>query len=198
MAGSEVRRLEIWGIAIAAVVILGVLPALERFRSGNAIHFTFRISRSISMASISPMRSWRSGSMCCGASPVCLASAMPFLCARRLCFGMYLMLKIGKLGQYKSDLPDFMVFLGYQHAFPRTGFRLTVSGLLRRRSSGLRHRRVGFRLSRVSLADPRRLLFDPDPGSYLRRVPDVLSKRLYLRRQQRIDRLQVRSRLRCQ
>jgi urea transport system permease protein len=28
-------------------------------------------------------------------------------------FGMYLTLKIGKLGQYHSDLPDFMVFLGY-------------------------------------------------------------------------------------
>jgi urea transport system permease protein len=28
--------------------------------------------------------------------------------------GMHLMLLIGKLGQYKSDLPDFMVFLGYQ------------------------------------------------------------------------------------
>src|SRR5580692_8789559 len=27
--------------------------------------------------------------------------------------GMYLMLKIGKLGQYHSDLPDFMVFLGH-------------------------------------------------------------------------------------
>jgi len=27
--------------------------------------------------------------------------------------GMHLMLKIGRLGQYKSDLPDFMVFLGY-------------------------------------------------------------------------------------
>ena len=26
---------------------------------------------------------------------------------------MYLMLMIGKLGQYHSDLPDFMVFLGY-------------------------------------------------------------------------------------
>ena len=29
-------------------------------------------------------------------------------------FGMYLMLMIGQMGQYKSDLPDFMVFLGYR------------------------------------------------------------------------------------
>ena len=31
--------------------------------------------------------------------------------------GMHLMLMIGRLGQYKSDLPDFMVFLGY-HTLP--------------------------------------------------------------------------------
>ncbi len=31
--------------------------------------------------------------------------------------GMHLMLMIGKLGQYQSDLPDFMVFLGH-HFLP--------------------------------------------------------------------------------
>ncbi len=35
--------------------------------------------------------------------------------------GMHLMLMIGKLGQYKSDLPDFMVFLG--HTFLPTFWR---------------------------------------------------------------------------
>ena len=35
--------------------------------------------------------------------------------------GMYLMLMIGKLGQYHSDLPDFMVFLG--HTFLPTFWR---------------------------------------------------------------------------
>jgi urea transport system permease protein len=35
--------------------------------------------------------------------------------------GMHLMLKIGKLGQYKSDLPDFMVFLEFEKRFPDTG-----------------------------------------------------------------------------
>src|SRR6187455_508580 len=35
--------------------------------------------------------------------------------------GMYLMLKIGKLGQYKSALPDFMVFLEFDKRFPETG-----------------------------------------------------------------------------
>ena len=35
--------------------------------------------------------------------------------------GMHLMLLIGKLGQYKSDLPDFMVFLEFAKRFPETG-----------------------------------------------------------------------------
>lgn len=35
--------------------------------------------------------------------------------------GMYLMLMIGKLGQYKADIPDFMVFLDYASVYPATG-----------------------------------------------------------------------------
>jgi urea transport system permease protein len=35
--------------------------------------------------------------------------------------GMYLMLMIGKLGQYKADIPDFMVFLEFPKRFPATG-----------------------------------------------------------------------------
>lgn len=35
--------------------------------------------------------------------------------------GMHLMLMIGKLGQYKSDIPDFMVFLEFPKRFPETG-----------------------------------------------------------------------------
>lgn len=35
--------------------------------------------------------------------------------------GMHLMLKIGRLGQYKADIPDFMVFLEFPKRFPDTG-----------------------------------------------------------------------------
>jgi len=35
--------------------------------------------------------------------------------------GMHLMLMIGKLGQYKADIPDFMVFLEFPKRFPTTG-----------------------------------------------------------------------------
>ncbi|HYE30989.1 MAG TPA: urea ABC transporter permease subunit UrtC [Methylomirabilota bacterium] len=35
--------------------------------------------------------------------------------------GMHLMLMIGRLGQYKADIPDFMVFLEFQTKYPETG-----------------------------------------------------------------------------
>ena len=54
--------------------------------------------------------------------------------------GMHLMLMIGKLGQYKSDLPDFMVFLGHTslpgfwapfHSFPfAVAMVLLIPGIL--------------------------------------------------------------------
>jgi urea ABC transporter permease protein UrtC len=43
---------------------------------------------------------------------LCLGQSL-FFALGGYALGMYLMLKIGQLGQYHSDLPDFMVFLGY-------------------------------------------------------------------------------------
>ncbi len=44
---------------------------------------------------------------------LCLCQSLFFALGGYM-MGMYLMLMIGKLGSYKSDLPDFMVFLGYK------------------------------------------------------------------------------------
>ena len=48
--------------------------------------------------------------------------------------GMHLMLMIGRLGQYKSDLPDFMVFLGYPalpaHWVPFYSFWFSLAAVL--------------------------------------------------------------------
>ncbi len=44
---------------------------------------------------------------------LCLCQSL-FFALGGYAMGMYLMLKIGERGAYKSSLPDFMVFLGYQ------------------------------------------------------------------------------------
>jgi urea transport system permease protein len=45
---------------------------------------------------------------------LCLGQALFFTLGGYM-IGMHLMLMIGKMGQYKSDLPDFLVFLGHDH-----------------------------------------------------------------------------------
>ena len=75
---------------------------------------TSAISRSTFTASTSVMPCWPFRWTCSGATRACSAwvsaCSSPWAAMRS---GMYLMLMIGKLGQYHSDLPDFMVFLGY-------------------------------------------------------------------------------------
>ena len=80
--------------------------------------------------------------------------------------GMYLMLKIGKLGQYHADIPDFMVFLEFPAKY--SGNRRPAAPLdsvpfisgSRRRRGDLSPAIVlrDLRFSRVSFADQGRLL----------------------------------------
>ncbi len=70
---------------------------------------------------------------------LCLGQALFFTLGGYM-MGMHLMLMIGKLGQYKSDLPDFMVFLGHSklpafwqpfYSFPFSlGMIFLIPGLL--------------------------------------------------------------------
>ena len=134
MAGSEVRRLEVWGIAIAAVVILGVLPALNAFvPETNPLHvsdFTINLYGkylTYAVLAIGVDVLW-------GFTGLLSLGQCLFFALGGYAFGMYLMLKIGKLGQYKSDLPDFMVFLGYNklpaHWVPFNSFWFAVAAVV--------------------------------------------------------------------
>ena len=64
---------------------------------------------------------------------LCLCQSL-FFALGGYAMGMYLMLMIGERGAYKSVLPDFMVFLGYQklplHWEPFYSFAFTVGAVL--------------------------------------------------------------------
>lgn len=64
---------------------------------------------------------------------LCLCQSLFFALGGYM-MGMYLMLMIGERGAYKSDLPDFMVFLGYQdlpiHWVPFYNFWFTSAAIL--------------------------------------------------------------------
>jgi urea transport system permease protein len=107
------NKLEIWLVAAAAVVVLIILPGLNALPESSALHVSnFSINLygkylCYAILAISVDLLWgHTGLLSLGQ---CL-----FFSLGGYALGMHLMLMIGKLGQYHSDLPDFMVFLGYQ------------------------------------------------------------------------------------
>jgi urea transport system permease protein len=94
-------------LAAAAVILVVVMPALNAF--GFIEDFTLNLwgkylCYGIMAVAIDLL--WGYTGL------LCLGQALFFTLGGYM-MGMHLMLMIGKLGQYKSDLPDFMVFLGH-------------------------------------------------------------------------------------
>ena len=107
------KRLEISITALAAVVAIVVLPSLNAFTpDGSALHISnYSINLygkylSYAILAISVDVLW-------GYTGLLSLGQCLFFSLGGYALGMHLMLMIGKLGQYHSDLPDFMVFLGY-------------------------------------------------------------------------------------
>ncbi|HEX3730397.1 MAG TPA: hypothetical protein VHV47_11375, partial [Opitutaceae bacterium] len=106
-------KIEYAGVAVAAVILLGVLPALNAFAPASSwLHvsdFTINLYGKYlcyAVLAISVDLLW-------GYTGLLSLGQCLFFSLGGYALGMYLMLMIGKLGQYHSDLPDFMVFLGY-------------------------------------------------------------------------------------
>ena len=102
-----------WGIGIGAIIILGVVPVLNVFvPESSVLHvsdFTINLYGKYlcyAVLAISVDLLW-------GYTGLLSLGQCLFFALGGYAFGMHLMLMIGKLGQYHSDLPDFMVFLGY-------------------------------------------------------------------------------------
>src|SRR6516165_3851 len=105
-------KFENWGVAIAAFIFVIVLPCLNALPEGSFLHvsnFTINLYGKYlcyAILAISVDLLWGYIGL------LSLGQAL-FFALGGYAFGMHLMLLIGKLGQYHSDLPDFMVFLGY-------------------------------------------------------------------------------------
>ncbi len=92
---------------VAAVILVVVMPALNAM--GVVEDFTLNLWGKYlcyGIMAISIDLLWGYTGL------LCLGQALFFTLGGYM-MGMHLMLMIGKLGQYKSDLPDFMVFLGH-------------------------------------------------------------------------------------
>ncbi len=105
--------------------------------------------------------------------------------------GMYLMRQIGRDGNYKSDLPDFMVFLDWKVLPWHWTFSDSFCGDAVPHRRGAGHRGLCVRLLRLSLAHQGCVFFHHHPGHDLCGHAAVLPQRDRLRRQQRLYRLQA-------
>jgi urea transport system permease protein len=110
---NKFRRAELWSIGIGAILILGILPALNAFVPETSVFhlsdFTINLYGKYLCYAVLAM----SVDLLWGYTGLLSLGQCLFFALGGYAFGMHLMLLIGKLGQYHSDLPDFMVFLGY-------------------------------------------------------------------------------------
>jgi urea transport system permease protein len=112
------NNLENWGVVIAAVAFIVVLPSLNAFTaSESALHvsnFTINLYGkylSYAILAISVDMLW-------GYTGLLSLGQALFFSLGGYMIGMYLMRMIGDLGQYHQPIPDFLVFLGWSKLPP--------------------------------------------------------------------------------
>jgi urea transport system permease protein len=131
---NKFRRAELWGIGIGAILVLGILPALNAFVPETSVlhlsDFTINLYGKYLCYAVLAM----SVDLLWGYTGLLSLGQCLFFALGGYAFGMHLMLLIGKLGQYHSDLPDFMVFLGYPalplHWVPFRSFWFSVAAVV--------------------------------------------------------------------
>src|SRR3954462_8360582 len=131
-----VTKFESWGVAIAALVFVVVLPCLNAFvPEGNFLHvsnFTINVYGKYlcyAILAISVDLLW-------GYTGLLSLGQALFFSLGGYMMGMHLMRMIGDLGQYHKQIPDFLVFLGWNSLptfwkpFGNFGFALFMACLL--------------------------------------------------------------------
>jgi urea ABC transporter permease protein UrtC len=110
---TGVSKTEVFTAAALAALLVILVPALNAFTpDSSALHVSnFNINLwgqylCLAIVAMSIDLLW-------GYTGLLSLGQMLFFALGGYALGMHLMLMIGKLGQYKSALPDFMVFLGY-------------------------------------------------------------------------------------
>ncbi len=110
---AKTTNFELWFVALAAVVLLVVLPGLNAFTApASALHvsdFTINLYGKYlcyGIVAISVDLLW-------GYTGLLSLGQCLFFALGGYMMGMYLMREIGDLGQYHMPIPDFLVFLGW-------------------------------------------------------------------------------------
>jgi urea transport system permease protein len=129
-------KFEIWGVAIVAFVMIVVLPSLNAFvpetSALHVSHFTINLYGKYlcyGLLAISVDLLW-------GYTGLLSLGQALFFSLGGYMMGMHLMRMIGDLGQYHKQIPDFLVFLGWDNLpmfwkpFGSFGFAMFMACLL--------------------------------------------------------------------
>ncbi len=110
---AKTTNFELWFVALAALVLLVVLPGLNAFTAPDSMlhvsDFTINVYGKYlcyGIVAISVDLLW-------GYTGLLSLGQCLFFALGGYMMGMYLMRKIGDLGQYHMPIPDFLVFLGW-------------------------------------------------------------------------------------
>ena len=106
-------RVEAWSVAVAALVLLVVLPGLNAFTpAASPLHisdFTINLYGKYLCYGVLAL----SVDLLWGYTGLLSLGQALFFALGGYMMGMYLMRMIGSLGQYHQPIPDFLVFLGW-------------------------------------------------------------------------------------
>src|ERR1700756_4802554 len=131
---NSFRKAELWGIGIGAILILGILPALNALvPETSVIHlsdFTINLYGKYLCDAVLAM----SVDLLWGYTGLLSLGQCLFFALGGYAFGMHLMLFIGNPAQSHSALPDFLVFLGSPalplHWIPFRSFWFSVAAVV--------------------------------------------------------------------
>lgn len=130
---SESQR-SLSGIIIVTLILVVAMPMLNAFGSEGSLFFVSDYQLNLwgkylcyAVLAVSLNLLWGYTGL------LCLGQGL-FFALGGYALGMHLMLKIGEQGAYKSELPDFMVFLGYKelpaHWVPFDSFGFAVMAVM--------------------------------------------------------------------
>lgn len=112
---------ELFFISLAAVIGLVMLPCLNAFAPPDSFFYISPFTLSVYGKYLTYAVLALGVNLLWGYTGILSLGQCLFFSLGGYALGMYLMLKIGKLGQYKADIPDFMVFLEFVKRYPETG-----------------------------------------------------------------------------
>jgi urea transport system permease protein len=112
---------EVWCLAAASLVALVALPCLNAFVARDSFFhvsdFTITVYGKYLCYAVLAL----GVDLLWGYTGLLSLGQCLFFALGGYALGMHLMLKIGRLGQYHADIPDFMVFLEFPKLYPSTG-----------------------------------------------------------------------------